>query len=80
MATTIPGQIGKTARLLVTITKIERVKNGNSVSVYYTLTYPGAPTSIRVLQTNESDPSDNLLVDFKGSGTSDDTWDYETYA
>ena len=72
----IPGKVGGTAKLTVTITKIERVQvsDGNNLvtKVYYTLTYPGAPVSIRVLQ------KDSILTDFSAN-TSDAYWDYETY-
>lgn len=73
----IDGVVGGTANLKVTITKIERVQvtNGNSTTtkVYYTLTYPNAPVSIRVLQ------KDGILSGFSGDGTSESSWDYETY-
>lgn len=72
----IPGKVGGTAKLKVTITKIERVQvsesNETVTKVYYTLTYPGAPVSIRVLQ------KDSILTDFSAN-TTDTSWDYETY-
>ena len=77
---TISGEIGGTARLQVTITKIERVKSDNSTKVYYTLTYPGAPTSIRILQAKITGSDDYVLQDFSGNGTSDTSWGYESFS